>query len=77
MNAEMLQGLGVGRHPPKGEVTADRPRDLVLALADDPGVRERCAAVRSDVAGEGGAARAADLIEAELPGPSAAGDVRA
>ncbi|MCC9738843.1 macrolide family glycosyltransferase [Streptomyces sp. MNU89] len=77
MNAEMLQGLGVGRHLPKEEVTADRLRDLVLALADDPGVRERCATVRSDVAGEGGTARAADLVEAELPMPSGAGGVRA
>lgn len=77
MNADMPQGLGVGRHLPKEEVTADRLRGLVLALADDPGVRERCAAVRSDVAGEGGTARAAGLIEAELPGPSGAGGVRA
>ncbi|MBL1099939.1 hypothetical protein JK363_25365 [Streptomyces sp. 205] len=65
-NADMLQGLGVARHLPKEEATPEALREAVLALADDPGVADRCADVRKRMAGEGGARRAADLIEARL-----------
>ncbi|MBQ0986796.1 hypothetical protein KBZ10_20220 [Streptomyces sp. F63] len=68
MNADLLQRIGVGRHLPEEEATAGRLRETVLALADDPGVRERHAAVRREVTAEGGTARAGDLVEAELPG---------
>lgn len=66
-NADMLQGLGVARHLPKEEATAGNLRAAVLALVDDPEVARRLAAIREEMAGEGGTSRAADLIEAELP----------
>ncbi len=66
-NADMLQGLGVARHVPAGEATAEVLRAAALALVDDPEVARRLEDVAADMAGEGGTARAADLIEAELP----------
>ncbi|MCP9205785.1 macrolide-inactivating glycosyltransferase [Streptomyces sp. NEAU-Y11] len=65
-NADVLQGLGVARHLPKEEATPEALREAVLALAGDPEVAARCAAVRERMAGEGGTRRAADLIEARL-----------
>jgi MGT family glycosyltransferase len=69
-NAGTLQSLGVARQLPKEEVTAEALREAVLALAEDPGVAARCAAVRARLAAEGGPKRAADLIEDELPAQS-------
>ncbi|MFE7708048.1 macrolide-inactivating glycosyltransferase [Streptomyces sp. NPDC057486] len=66
-NADMLQALGVARHLPRDEVTPEALRTAVLALAGDPAVAAKAAAVRERMAGEGGTRRAADLIEAELP----------
>ncbi|MET9498065.1 macrolide-inactivating glycosyltransferase [Streptomyces sp. NPDC006552] len=66
-NADMLEGLGVARHVPMEEATAERLRAAVLDLVDDPEVARRLAAIRHEMAGEGGTRRAADLIEAELP----------
>ncbi|MEI7032687.1 macrolide-inactivating glycosyltransferase [Streptomyces pratensis] len=65
-NADMLQALGVARHVPAEEADAATLRDAVLALVDAPEVAARCARLREQVAQEGGARRAADLIEAEL-----------
>ncbi|MCW5252813.1 macrolide-inactivating glycosyltransferase [Streptomyces sp. SHP 1-2] len=65
-NADMLQGLGVARHLPAGEATAEALRAAALALVDDPEVARRLAEVRDGMAGEGGTPMAADLIEAEL-----------
>jgi MGT family glycosyltransferase len=66
-NADMLQSLGVARHLPAEEATADRLREAALALVDDPEVARRLKEVRAGMAREGGTRRAADLIEAELP----------
>ncbi|MFD4408805.1 macrolide-inactivating glycosyltransferase [Streptomyces sp. NPDC058476] len=66
-NADMLQALGVARHVPMEEATADTLREAVLAMVDDPEVARRLREVREQMAGEGGTRRAADLIEAELP----------
>ncbi|MEU3301470.1 macrolide-inactivating glycosyltransferase [Streptomyces sp. NPDC006678] len=66
-NADMLASLGVARHVPMEEATADTLREAVLALAGDPEVARRLNDVRLSMAGEGGTTRAADLIEAELP----------
>ncbi|MEV0025841.1 macrolide-inactivating glycosyltransferase [Streptomyces atroolivaceus] len=66
-NTDMLQALGVARHLPKEEADAVSLRAAVLALVDDPDVAARLAGIRERMAGEGGTARAADLIEAELP----------
>ncbi|MGW7269917.1 macrolide-inactivating glycosyltransferase [Streptomyces sp. NPDC054864] len=65
-NADMLQALGVARHLPMEEATAQTLRDAVLALVDDPEVARRLAEVRAGMAGEGGTKMAADLIEEEL-----------
>ncbi|MFI9201894.1 macrolide family glycosyltransferase [Streptomyces sp. NPDC053048] len=65
-NAAVLEGLGVARHVPMEEATADTLREAVLALVADPAVAERCAALKAEVTSEGGAPYAADLIEAEL-----------
>ena len=67
-NADMLQGLGVARQLPMEEVTAQALRATALALVDDPEVVRRLTEVRAGMAEEGGTRRAADLIEAELPG---------
>ncbi|OKI46955.1 glycosyl transferase [Streptomyces sp. TSRI0281] len=66
-NADMLQALGVARHLPMEEADAQTLRAAVLALVDDPEVAAKAAEVRERMAREGGARRAADLIEAELP----------
>ncbi|MFD7445607.1 macrolide-inactivating glycosyltransferase [Streptomyces sp. NPDC059909] len=66
-NADMLVSLGVARHVPMEEATADALREAVLALVADPDVARRLQEIRLSMAGEGGTRRAADLIEAELP----------
>ncbi|QES44489.1 glycosyl transferase [Streptomyces venezuelae] len=66
-NADMLQALGVARHLPMEEATAETLREAVLALVDDPEVARRLGEIRGMMAAEGGTKQAADLIEAELP----------
>ncbi|MBL1103636.1 macrolide-inactivating glycosyltransferase [Streptomyces sp. 5-8] len=65
-NADVLQALGVARHLPTEEATADRLREAALALVDDPEVARRLGEIQAQTAREGGTRRAADLIEAEL-----------
>ncbi|MFI1440750.1 macrolide-inactivating glycosyltransferase [Streptomyces fructofermentans] len=66
-NAEMLRALGVARHLPMEDVTADSLREAVLAVSGDPEVARRLREVGAAMADEGGTRRAADLIEAEIP----------
>ncbi|MFF8593453.1 macrolide-inactivating glycosyltransferase [Streptomyces sp. NPDC015220] len=66
-NADMLQALGVARHVPMAEATAETLRAAALALVDDPEVARRLGEIQAEMAKEGGTRRAADLIEAELP----------
>ncbi|KUO19083.1 glycosyl transferase [Streptomyces dysideae] len=65
-NADMLQGLGVARHVPTEEATAETLREAALALVDDPEVARRLEEIQAGMATEGGTKRAADLIETEL-----------
>ncbi|MGW2226318.1 macrolide-inactivating glycosyltransferase [Streptomyces formicae] len=65
-NADMLQALGVARHLPMEEVTAQALREAVVALVEDPEVARRLGEISAAMAAEGGTRRAADLIEAEL-----------
>ncbi|ALV32661.1 macrolide-inactivating glycosyltransferase [Streptomyces sp. CdTB01] len=65
-NADMLQALGVARRLDTEEATAEALRATALALVDDPDVARRLGEIRAAMAQEGGAGRAADLIEAEL-----------
>ncbi|GAA0799221.1 macrolide-inactivating glycosyltransferase [Spirilliplanes yamanashiensis] len=67
-NADRLVELGVARRVDTATSTADDLRAALLALVDDPAVTARAAALRSEVRAAAGAATAADLIEAELPG---------
>ncbi|WP_055557770.1 OleI family self-immunity macrolide glycosyltransferase [Streptomyces sp. NBRC 110028] len=66
MNAERIVELGLGRHIPRDEVTAEKLREAVLAVASDPGVAERLAAVRQEIREAGGARAAADILEGIL-----------
>jgi UDP:flavonoid glycosyltransferase YjiC (YdhE family) len=63
----MLQALGVARHVPTAEATAETLRRTALALVDDPEVARRLKEIQAGMAKEGGTRRAADLVEAELP----------
>ncbi|KJY43170.1 glycosyl transferase [Streptomyces sp. NRRL B-1568] len=65
-NAAVLEQLGVGRQVPKEAATAEVLREAVLSLVNDPAVAARSAALKAELAAEGGTPRAADLIEAEL-----------
>ncbi len=65
-NADVLQSLGVARHIPTEEATAEALRAAVLTLVDDPEVARRLKDIQAQMAQEGGTTRAADLIEAEL-----------
>ncbi|MFD5720314.1 macrolide-inactivating glycosyltransferase [Streptomyces sp. NPDC127036] len=65
-NADMLQALGVARHLPAAEASAAALREAVLAVADDPAVARRLKEIQEGMAGEGGAGKAADLVEAHL-----------
>lgn len=67
-NADMLQALGVARKLATEEATAGLLRETALALVDDPEVARRLERIQAEMAQEGGTRRAADLIEAELPG---------
>ncbi|MDI9886678.1 macrolide-inactivating glycosyltransferase [Streptomyces sp. HNM0645] len=66
-NADMLASLGVARHLPMEDATADNLREAVLTLSGDPEVARRLEGIRRSMRLEGGTRRAADLIEAELP----------
>ncbi|GAA3786319.1 macrolide-inactivating glycosyltransferase [Streptomyces coacervatus] len=66
-NADILQALGVARHVPSADATAETLRSTALALVDDPEVARRLKEIQAEMAKEGGTRRAADLIEAELP----------
>lgn len=66
-NAEMLEGLGVARHVPSSEASAEALRAAALTLLNSPETATRLKSIQKDMAAEGGTHRAADLIEAELP----------
>jgi MGT family glycosyltransferase len=63
-NADRLVELGVGRRLDV-EATADELRAAVVELESSPEVAARCAALRTELRTAGGAAGAADVIEAE------------
>jgi MGT family glycosyltransferase len=68
-NADRLVELGVGIRLDTGQGTPEALRGALLRLTGDARVAERLSAIRKELREEGGAARAADLIEAELPPP--------
>lgn len=66
-NAALLEGLGVGRHVPLAEATPERLRAALLELTGSAEVRARLAELATELRAAGGAAAAADIIEARLP----------
>lgn len=70
-----VRELHLGRIVERDELSADRIRDAVLALAADPAVRQAVDRMRSHIHGAGGAARAADemLAHAEQRQPVGVG----
>ncbi|GIF13609.1 macrolide family glycosyltransferase [Actinoplanes teichomyceticus] len=72
-NADQLAALGVARVVDSATVTAQQLRESLLQLTCDATVAARCAAIRQEVREQGGAARAADLVEAGLPAAARAG----
>jgi MGT family glycosyltransferase len=67
-NADMLVSLGVARRIDTADATPEALREAVLALAAEPGVARRLGEISREMASEGGTRRAADLVEAALPG---------
>jgi UDP:flavonoid glycosyltransferase YjiC (YdhE family) len=58
-----VEWAGVGRSIPLGRLTADRLRDAVRTVLDDPAYRERAGQLRASIEAADGLNRAADLIE--------------
>jgi macrolide glycosyltransferase len=65
-NAARVAELGVGVHLPKEQVTPATLRSAALSLVRSPEVAARSRALRDELRAAGGAARAADIIEASL-----------
>ncbi|MEU3712820.1 macrolide family glycosyltransferase [Streptomyces catenulae] len=66
LNADRLVALGVARRLDTADATADALRTALRELSADPGLSARVAELRAAARAEGGAARAADLIEERL-----------
>lgn len=66
-NAARLAELGVGRHLPAEEVTAELLRRSVTEVAADGEVQARLRALRAEVRAAGGVARAVAAVESFLP----------
>ncbi|MFI2026251.1 macrolide family glycosyltransferase [Streptomyces buecherae] len=66
-NADRLVELGVARRLDTEDATPEALRAALLELTSDAEVARRLAELRAQAKAEGGTARAADLIEAELP----------
>lgn len=65
-NADQLVALGVARRLDTEQATPDALRSALLQLTEDPAVAARLAALRMQLREEGGATRAAQVLEAEL-----------
>lgn len=68
MNADRLVELGVARRIDTADATAEALRTALLELTDDPETARRSAVLREECRAAGGTARAAEIIEAALPG---------
>src|SRR5262249_14534055 len=58
-----VEWAGVGRSIPVGRLTADRLRDAVRLVLDNPGYRERAGRLQASIRAADGLNRAADVIE--------------
>ncbi|GAB7032864.1 macrolide family glycosyltransferase [Streptomyces sp. NPDC021749] len=68
LNADRLVELGVARRIDTADATPEALRTALRELTADPRVAARSAALRAEARAEGGARRAADLIEERLAG---------
>lgn len=71
VNAGQVEELGVGRHLPREQATAEALREAVRTLVDDRRVASAVARLRQEISAAGGAAAAADVVEkilADTPG---------
>ncbi|MGX1795377.1 glycosyltransferase, partial [Streptomyces albidoflavus] len=66
VNARRLAELGVARRHEPAAATGEALREAVLAVASDPATAARVRRMSDVVRGAGGAARAADAVEARL-----------
>ncbi|MCX4546674.1 macrolide family glycosyltransferase [Streptomyces sp. NBC_01565] len=66
VNAGQVEQLGVGRHLPREQVTAQALREAVQAVADDQRIAGAVAGLRQEISQAGGAAAAADVVEKVL-----------
>lgn len=64
-NADRLVELGVARRVDTADATPQALRAALMELLEDPQLPGRLAALRAELEAEGGAPRAADLIEAQ------------
>lgn len=67
-NADTLVGLGVARRVDTADASVDALRSAADALLGDPEVATRLRDLQAEAAAEGGAAHAADVVEAALGG---------
>jgi len=65
-NAAMLESIGVGRHLPADQVTAESLRETVLQVSGSQDVRSALDRIRAEVRANGGVRKAADAVEAFL-----------
>lgn len=66
-NAARIEELGLGRHIPADEASAEALREALLAVTSDESVATRLACMRREIQESGGVAMAADIVEARLP----------
>ncbi|WP_020662016.1 macrolide family glycosyltransferase [Amycolatopsis benzoatilytica] len=62
-NAAHLEALGVGRHLPAAEVTAESLREAVDKVSSSPDIAARLAELRTEILANGGIHAAADAVE--------------
>jgi UDP:flavonoid glycosyltransferase YjiC (YdhE family) len=65
-NAAMLEQLGVGVCIPAESATPEALREALLSLVGSVEVWDRLAVLRDELRAAGGAAAAADIVEAEI-----------
>jgi MGT family glycosyltransferase len=65
-NADRIAALGLGLALDPAHLDADTTWTAVIAVADDAGVRDRLAQMRTEMDAAGGATKAADVIERVL-----------
>ncbi|WP_282797407.1 macrolide family glycosyltransferase [Streptomyces sp. CC224B] len=66
VNAGQVAELGVGRHLPRDQATAETLRNAVQTVMDDPQIATAVTRLRQDITAAGGAAAAADIVEKAL-----------